>query len=118
MPPVITVRHHLDLLACALEDDDPLDDGAARNRFINNVFEVDRLPAQPSAIAGDDNFALGVCDAIRQSLLTETAIDDAVDGTDFDGGKHSNGQFGDAAHIDGDGVALFDAHALKDVGEA
>ena len=92
--------------------------GLRLDRFVGDILQVDRLAAQPGAVTGDNNLALGIGDAIGQRLLGKAAVDDAVNGADLGRGQHGDGQLGHAAHVDGDRVALFDAHALEHIGKA
>jgi hypothetical protein len=106
------------ILAGALVDDHLLHDRAAVHRLVGDLLEVDGLAAQPGAVAGDHDFAARVGDAVGQRLLGEAAVDHAVDGADLGGGEHGNRQFRHAPHVDGDGVALLDAHRLEHIGKA
>ena len=115
--PVIAARLHRDVVASALDHNHRIDHRRTANSFIDRVFELDDFAAQPGAIAGNQDAALGVFDAVGQGLFGKTAIDDAVRRADFGAGQHGNRNFRHAPHINRHAVALLQTHAAQYVGE-
>ena len=117
MVPVIAPGFHRHRLAGALDHDDMFDGGAAFEGLVDDVLQLDDLAVHEAAIAGDDDVGLAVIDAAVHRFDREAAVDHRVDRADLGAGQHGDGQFGDAAHVDGHAVAFLYAHAAQDVGE-
>jgi hypothetical protein len=70
----------------------------------------------PSAVMMSDRAAVG--DAVGDRMGAEAAEDHGMDGADAGAGEHGDGGFGNEGEVDEDAVALGDAVAFEDVGEA
>ena len=109
---------HVDGLVDALHDDDVLDGRRGRERGVDVGLEHRRRAAAEAAVGGDDHLALGVVDAVDERVGAEAAEHHRVRRADAGAGQHRDRQLGDHRHVDADAVALGDAEALEDVGEA
>ncbi len=89
-----------------------------RERFIDGSLQQNLLAAPPGRVLCDDGDRLRVVDAVDERIGSESAEDDRMHGADSGAGEKSNGQFRHHAHIDGDAIAFFYAHAAQNIGEA
>lgn len=106
---------HLGL--CALEDEHAGDGRALDEGFIDDVLDGVRLAASLALVGREHHLALGVVDSVPQRVGGEAREDDGVDGADANAGEQGDDGLGHHGHVDGDGVALLDAHVLEHVRE-
>jgi len=114
--PVVAVVLHEGFLSGAADGDADLDGGGVLEGLVDDLLELGGLAAAEASVGGEHDAALGVVDALGQGLVAESAIDDAVGGADLGAGEHGEDLLGHLGHVDGNDVALLDAHGLEDVG--
>src|SRR5579863_5546889 len=102
----------------AREDDDPFNAIERLDGFVDDGFEWDGLAAAVADISCNDDFCLGVGDAIAQCSMPESSIDHGVNRADASAGQHGDGAFDGERHVDDDAIALDDPERLEPVGEA
>jgi hypothetical protein len=115
--PVVAPRLHPDLVGRALDDDHRFHRGGVLDRVVDDLLELDDLAVHEAAVGGEDHARLRVLDSLLQRVHAEAAIDHRVDGADLRGRQHGDHDLRDAGHVDGDPVALANAHGLEHVGE-
>ena len=93
-------------------DDYTFDKLAADQRIINHIFQRDVFGATEGTIAGDDEFGIGILQAVGNALCTESAKDDRVNGADPCTAQNGDGQLRDHPHVNANTVAFFDAIVL------
>ena len=118
VPPLVAAGGPGDGAARALEDEDVRDEGAVRERGVDDGLGRDGLAAAPALVAGDEDAAAAVLHAVAQGLGGEAGEDDGVDGADARAGEEGGGGVPGHGEVDGDGVALLDAVGLEDVRDA
>ena len=69
-------------------------------------------------VGGEDESGAARLNAVAERARAESGEDDAVDSADANCGKHEHNCFSADGHVDGDTVALFDAHAAQGGGDA
>ena len=75
-------------------------------RFIDAGFQGHDCAAAPGAIGGDDDFGLGVIDALAQGFRRKAAKYNAMRSANLRAGEHGNCQLGNHAHINGHAIAF------------
>lgn len=118
VPPDVAAGGHGDVGAGAAVDEAVGDAGALLEGLVDDLLGADELAAALALVAGDDDLAAGVVDAVAQGVGGEAGEDDGVDGAEAGAGEEGDEGLGDHGQVDGDGVALGDAHLLEDVGGA
>ncbi len=116
VPPMVAVRHHVDVVAETPDHDRGLDGGRVGERLVGVMLEPDLLAATVATVRGDQDLGAAVVDPARQRLGREAAEDDRVRRADPRAGEHRDRQLGDHRHVDGDPVAGLDAELLERVG--
>ena len=77
VPVLVAAGDHLDVVLCALDDDDVLDRGVTlAERLVDGRLERGRLATPVSAVGGDDDLRFGVHDPRVQGIGGEPAEDD------------------------------------------
>ena len=84
---------------------------------VRSFLEVDDLAVPVEAVHGDEQFGLGVVDALSERLGREPGKDHGMDGPDFGRGEHGDDGLGQLRHVDDHPVALADAEASQSIGE-
>ena len=115
VPPHVAPLAHLDFVADALEHQHFLDRGRLLQRVIDVLFELDHLPAPPSAVGGDADLRFGVVDPIGQRLRRKAAEHHRMNRADSRAREHRNRSLRYQRHVDRDAVAVLDAEALESV---
>jgi len=105
-------------VAAGVRDDEHALHVDALERLVDIGLQWDRLAAAQSFVGTDHPVAAAILDPPVDRLGRKSAEDDAVDRADARAGEHRHRAFGDHRHIDGDAVALADAHLLERVGHA
>ena len=120
VPPEVAAGLHGDVrgVADAAQDDYFFDGGRVAQGFVDAGLERDDCAAAPRAVGGDDDFGLGVVDALAQRFGGKSAKDDAVRRANFGAREHGDGQLRHHAHVNRDAVAFGDAKRAQRVGEA
>jgi hypothetical protein len=95
-----------------------LDGRALFQGSIGNRLERDRLPTALTLVRSDKDAGFAIVHAIAKRFRRETGEDDRVDGANASAGKEGGDGVPGHGEVDGDGVALFDAERLEDVGDA
>lgn len=117
MPPPIPALGPGDLSAGALEDQAVGDVGALLQRLIDNLLGANDLAAALALVGRDDNLGLGVDDAVAQGIGRKAGKHNGVDSANTRAGQKSDQGLGNHGKIDGNRVALLDAHLLESVGD-
>ena len=68
VPPMIAALLHMNRAAGAFNDDTRLHGRSLLQRFVHRRFQFHFMAAAPSAVCGDDCFALRVIDAIDEGV--------------------------------------------------
>lgn len=118
MPPLVPALCPLDLVSCPLQHKDLLNQRALREGSVHDSLGCDALPSSPSLVASDENTGFAVLYTVTKRLGGETGEDDRVDGTDTCTCKEGGDGVPGHGKIDRDGIALFDAVFLQDIGDA
>jgi hypothetical protein len=126
MPPDVAALRHVHLVARAAKDDhllDGLGDVLAgrvldEEGVVHVLLERDDPAPAVAAVRGHDQLRAAVLDAVGDGLGAEPAEDDGVDRPDAGAREHGDGGLGHHGQVEDDAVALLDAVALEDVGEA
>lgn len=116
MPPEITALGPGDLSTCTTENEAVADVGAFLERVIDDLLGADRFSASTTFVGGEDDVGLRIVDSITERFRGETGKDDRVEGTETDDCEEGNNGFGDHGHVNCDGIALFHAQFLEDIG--
>lgn len=82
------------------------------------MLERRGLAAADATVDGDQGMAIGIEDAVAQRFRGKAGEHHRVDGTDAGAGEHGEGRFRDHRQVDADPVALADASALQQIGQA
>ena len=80
---------------------------------VNDVLEGDVASCAVGDVCGEDEPGAASLNAVAERAGSETREDDAVDCADANCGEHEHDCLGADGHVDGDAVALFDAHAAQ-----
>ena len=118
VPPVIPIRHHLDVVTGPSDDHDLFDRGRLLEALVHSFLQRQFLATSPAGVGGDDQLGLGVVVSLGHRVGTESSEDDRVDRTDAGTREHRDRQFGDHGHVQRDPVAGFDPELFQHVGEA
>lgn len=118
VPPEVTAGGPGDLGTSALVDEDVLDVRALLKSIVDNLLGADQLATSLALVGGDDNLAAGIDNTVAERVGRETGKDDGVDSTDTDTGHEGDNGLGNHGQVDGNSVALADAHLLEDPGGA
>ena len=109
MPPLVPPTSPRDITPSALQDQYMFDEGTLLQRRIHNRLCGNSLPAAPALIAGNDDAAFAVLDAIAEGFRGEASKDDGVDSADAGAGEEGGDGVPGHGEVDGNGVAAFDA---------
>ena len=90
----------------------------AQERLVHGRLERDDLAAAVRAVAGDQEAAVAVDDAVGDGRGREAAEDHRMNSADAGAGEHRDRQLRHHAHVDGHDVALLHAEAPQRVGAA
>ena len=115
VPPVVSVRHHVDGSSRAAHDHDALHARRLVEAVIDGLLEQNLFPAPPASVGRDDQLGLSVVVAVGDGVGTEAAEDDRVRRSDAGTGQHRDSQFGDHGHVERNSIARRDAQLLEDV---
>ncbi len=116
--PQVTARLHVHVLTGALDHDHGLHGWRALKRLVHDVLQRHDVAAQPRAVGGDGDRTLAVLDPPVQRLDRKAAVNHGVHRADLGAGQHRDHDLRDAAHVDRDAIAFFDAHRAQHAGEA
>lgn len=116
VPPKVATLRPGDLGTGALVDEHVLDIGALLQGIVDNLLGTDKLAASPALIRGDDDLGVTVDNTVAKGVGGETSEDDRVDGADTNASKQGDNGFGNHGQVDGNGIALADAHLLQHPG--
>jgi hypothetical protein len=116
VPPPVAALGHGHVGAGAAVHQAVGDVRALLQRIVDNLLGADQLAAALALVAGDDDLGPRIVDPIAQGVGGEAGEDDGVDGTDARAGQEGDERLGDHGQVDGNGVALLDAHLLEHVG--
>lgn len=117
VPPKVAALGEGDVGAGALVHQDVRHAGALLQGVVDDLLGADQLAAALPLVRGDDDPAAGIDDAVAEGVGREAGEDDRMDGAETGAGQHGDNSFGDHGHVDGDGVALADAHLLERPGD-
>ena len=106
------------LARVALEDEHVGAGRAVLHAFVDRLLQREELPAAVAAVHRDDRLRLRVVDAVADGFGREAAEHHRVDDAEAGAGEDRHRELGHHRHVDRDGVAAPEAHALEHVGEA
>ena len=117
MQPAVAAGHHRHIAARAPDDKQAAIVANILQRLVRIGFQRRVAASARGLVGSDDHLRLGSIDAGRKGVGRETAEDDRMDGADAGAGKHGIGGLRNHRHVEHDAIALFNAHALQDIGE-
>ena len=95
-----------------------LDRIEANDSFIHDGFERHRLAAADARLTGNNSLGLSVDDAIAQRGVSESGVDNGMDGADASAGQHRDNALDGKGHVDYDAVAFTDFERAQTVRKA
>ena len=118
MQPEISALFHVHLIAGALNDQHLLDHVAGNLAgFVRIHFERHQPPAAHAFIGGDEEFGIAIGDPACQGFWAEAAKHNRMHRANARAGEHRISGLNNHRHVDGDAVALLNAHAFEDIGK-
>jgi hypothetical protein len=117
MPPEITAFGPGDLGAGTTENDAIADLGTFLERIVDDLLGADRFSASTTFVGGQDNAGICIVDSVAERFRGETGKDDRMESTETNNCEEGNDGFGDHGHVNCDGITLFDAQLLEDIGQ-
>ena len=90
---------------------------ALLKRLVDDLLGPDELATTLALIRGDDDFGVGIVDAVAKRIRAEASEDDGVYCTDTCAGEESVDCFGNHGQVDCHGITLLHAHLLQHPGE-
>lgn len=116
VPPQVAAGCEGDVGASALVYQAAGNIGALLQRIVDNLLGANQLAAALALVGGDDDLGVGIDNTVPEGVGGEASKNDRVDGADTHTGEQGDESLGNHGEVDGDGVALADAHLLQDPG--
>jgi hypothetical protein len=85
--------------------------------IVDDLLGADGFSAATTFVGGEDNVGLSIVDSITERFRRETGKDDGVECTETNDCEEGNDGFGNHGHVNCDGIALFHAQILEDIGQ-
>lgn len=118
VPPLVTARSPGNLLSGTRKNEDMFNKWALLERRINNCLGGDSLSSTLALICRNDHSAFAVLHTITEGFGREPSENDAVDRSDPSTCEECSDSVPCHGQVNGDGIALFNAKALEDIGDA
>lgn len=116
MPPFIPSWGPRNLITSPLQNEDMLDFGTILQRGIDDHLGSNRLASPSAFITCDDNTRAAILHAITKGFRREASEDYGMYGTNASASEEGGHGLPSHREVNRDGVTLFDAERLEDVG--
>ena len=117
VPPHIAAGFHFHGRIRTVEHNDLFDELRFGKGFVDIFLQRNDGASAIPAVSRDDDFALGIFDAVCDCLAGEASEDDRMGGPHAGAGQHGDCGFGHLRHIDRDAVAFFHTQLFEAIGK-
>ena len=113
MPPMVPAFRPGHFIFTAFQNENGSHGFLTFEGLIDILFQGDDFSPSPCTILGNDALAGRIVETFTKAVGTESSKDHRVGGTDAGTGEHGDGDFGNHAHVNGDGIPFADSQLLQ-----